>query len=165
MYSSCNMLGQMLHLTSFSPGCIFICTFSVFAWETKYSHLLHFCDFSCDSSQHVLERRHNHTRCICETSLHDHVYFEFETEIWTKKMLESRPEDALVKLVKLVNIVKLVKQWRLYWLYWRYWRYWRFWRYCRYWRYWRYWSEESWNISHFYSVRYLDCENVETVET
>ena len=42
----CNMLGQMLHLTSFSPGCIFICTFSVFAWETKYSHLLHFCDFS-----------------------------------------------------------------------------------------------------------------------
>ena len=30
------------------------------------------------------------------------------------KMLESRPEDALVKLVKLVNIVKLVKQWRLY---------------------------------------------------
>ena len=31
-----------------------------------------------------------------------------------KKMLESRPEDALVKLVKLVNIVKLVKQWRLY---------------------------------------------------
>ena len=31
-----------------------------------------------------------------------------------RKMLESRPEDALVKLVKLVNIVKLVKQWRLY---------------------------------------------------
>ena len=31
-----------------------------------------------------------------------------------EKMLESRPEDALVKLVKLVNIVKLVKQWRLY---------------------------------------------------
>ena len=31
-----------------------------------------------------------------------------------KKMLESRPEDALVKLVKLVNLVKLVKQWRLY---------------------------------------------------
>ena len=35
----------------------------------------------------------------------------------TKKMLESRPEDALVKLVKLVNfvkLVKLVKPWRLY---------------------------------------------------
>ena len=31
-----------------------------------------------------------------------------------KKMLESRPEDALVKLVKLVNLVKLVKPWRLY---------------------------------------------------
>ena len=34
----------------------------------------------------------------------------------TKKMLESRPEDALVKLVKLVNLVnlvKLVKPWRL----------------------------------------------------
>ena len=31
-----------------------------------------------------------------------------------KKMLESRPEDALVKLVKLLNIVKLVKLWRLY---------------------------------------------------
>ena len=31
-----------------------------------------------------------------------------------KKMLESRPEDALVKLVKLVNVVKLVKPWRLY---------------------------------------------------
>ena len=30
------------------------------------------------------------------------------------KMLESRPEDALVKLVKLVNVVKLVKPWRLY---------------------------------------------------
>ena len=29
-------------------------------------------------------------------------------------MLESRPEDALVKLVKLVNVVKLVKPWRLY---------------------------------------------------
>ena len=26
-----------------------------------------------------------------------------------KKMLESRPEDALVKLVELVNLVKLVK--------------------------------------------------------
>ena len=36
------------------------------------------------SSRHLLERRHNHTRCICETSLHDvvfHVYFEFETDI------------------------------------------------------------------------------------
>ena len=32
----------------------------------------------------------------------------------SKKMLESRPEDALVKLVKLVNLVKLVKPWRLY---------------------------------------------------
>ena len=34
-----------------------------------------------------------------------------------KKMLESRPEDALVKFVKLVNLVKLVKlvkPWRLY---------------------------------------------------
>ena len=34
-----------------------------------------------------------------------------------QKMLESRPEDALVKLVKLVNFVKLVKHvkpWRLY---------------------------------------------------
>ena len=30
------------------------------------------------------------------------------------KMLESRPEDAPVKLVKLVNLVKLVKPWRLY---------------------------------------------------
>ena len=31
-----------------------------------------------------------------------------------EKMLESRPDDALVKLVKLVNLVKLVKLWRLY---------------------------------------------------
>ena len=31
-----------------------------------------------------------------------------------KKMLENRPEDALVTLVKLVNLVKLVKPWRLY---------------------------------------------------
>ena len=31
-----------------------------------------------------------------------------------QKMLESRPEDAQVKLVKLVNLVKLVKSWRLY---------------------------------------------------
>ena len=29
-------------------------------------------------------------------------------------MLESRPEDALVKLVKLINLVKLVKPFRLY---------------------------------------------------
>ena len=31
-----------------------------------------------------------------------------------EKMLESRLEDALVKLVKHVNLVKLVKPWRLY---------------------------------------------------
>ena len=31
-----------------------------------------------------------------------------------EKMLESRPEDAVVKLVKLVNVVKLGKPWRLY---------------------------------------------------
>ena len=86
VYSSCNMLGQMLHLTSFSPGCIFICTFSVFAWKTKYSHLLHFCDLSHsvqshDSSQHLLERRHNHTRCIYETSLNDQWCFSMFTLI------------------------------------------------------------------------------------
>ena len=38
-----------------------------------------------------------------------------------KKMLQSRPEDALVKLVKLVKLYRLWRPWRL----WRLWRLWR----------------------------------------
>ena len=90
VYSSCNMLGQMLHLTSFSPGCIFICTFSVFAWETKYSHLLHFCDFSPHMTPHNICLRGGIITLAAFVRLHSimlllHVYFEFETEIWIKK--------------------------------------------------------------------------------
>ena len=49
--------------------------------------------------------------------LHCSLHFPpkpLESRAFEKKMLQSRPEDALVKLVKLVNLVKLVKPWRLY---------------------------------------------------
>ena len=36
---------------------------------------------SHDSSQHLLARRHNHTRCICETSLNDQWCFSMFTLI------------------------------------------------------------------------------------
>ena len=42
---------------------------------------------------------------LLQASRKNLVFQYFES---SKKMLESRPEDALVKLVKLVNFVKLV---------------------------------------------------------
>ena len=64
--------------------------------DLTYSMSVRFCHFPEESDQP------------------DNLFAELDH---SRKMLESRPKDALVKLVKLVNLVKLVKlvkPWRLY---------------------------------------------------
>ena len=57
------------------------------------------------------------TNYKCKTPLNIRFPGYWDKPRYIKKMLESRPEDALVKLVKLLKLVQLWRQYLLYWLY------------------------------------------------